>query len=346
MKRIYLLPALLLLGYPSVSHAQPTILAEVFGNFGCANCKNADLAFDDYLFDKPTIQLINYHNEFPTPSDAFFAVARQGQQYLYRSTLYAVNGDPVEVTNGGAIERANSELTWEDNCNSATHLPPLTVTAYKTADGMIYIHAKNTLTLPAAVRLNVALLESNIVQANPGAQGIPPSNVWDNIFREMLPTPDGFLFTPTGADEFTYSFDPTQTDANGDTWNPDNMKAVAFLQDDQGATKKVESLGVVSLANLPLSAVTASDHKTTGLRILGNPTKGTSQFWLTLPSSSHVKLTLSDMLGREVRVLVDVQMPEGQTSVEMNTGTLPAGCYIARMFIGGSEVDHAKLVVE
>ena len=337
-----------MLALPSFSRSQqPTVLAELFSNFDCANCKIADLTFEDYLSDKPKIVLINYHNASPSPSDPFFMVARQGRSTLYRSDFYAVSADPVAAVNGKVD--VGSEPTWESDCTNAKQLPPHTVTAYKDAAGLIYVHVKNTNSIASAQRLNVALLESKIVKANPLAQGVPPSGVWDNIFREMLPTPDGYLFTPTGNDEYTYHFDPTQDDVNLDTWNPDNMQAVAWLQDDQGATKKVEAIGTVSLANLPLggSGVVATPNQPVpALRVMGNPSGGHAQFWLTLQSPANVRLTLSDMLGREVRVLNNQRLGEGQTSVEMNDSKLASGCYIVRMYVDGTEADHAKLVIE
>ena len=345
MRKTLLLSAFFILRLTAVADAQqPTVLAEVFSNINCSNCKLQDPPFEDYLLDKPNIVLITYHNGNTDLTDKFFLVARQGRSDLYRDQLYNFSADPVAAINGKTS--GFSAQVWEDDCSKATHLPPLTVNAYKKADGLIYIHVKNTLSLSSAQRLNVALVESKILYTNTLAYGCPPGCSWDNIFREMLPTPDGFLFTPTGSDEYTYSFDPTADDVNLETWNPDNMQAVAWLQDDQGATKKVEALGVVSLANLSTGGVSNSVTPSASLRVLGNPSKGHAQFWLTIPSPAHVRLTLSDMLGREVRVLTDQRLSEGQTSVEMNETALAAGCYVVRMFVDGTEVDHAKLLVE
>ena len=51
----------------------------------------------------------------------------------------------------------------------------------------------------------------------------------------------------------------------------------------------------------------------------------------TLPRSSHVTVTLYDILGRSVAKLVDMAQPSGRHTVAFDAGSAPAGVYFARI---------------
>jgi ELWxxDGT repeat protein len=65
-----------------------------------------------------------------------------------------------------------------------------------------------------------------------------------------------------------------------------------------------------------------------------NPFNGTTTLAYALRDAAHVRLTVTDMLGREVAVLVDQQVMEGQHTAVFNAGTLPNGSYLVRLAAG------------
>jgi len=157
--------------------------------------------------------------------------------------------------------------------------------------------------------------------------------------------------TPLGTGEtrsFDVPFDPSNY-LYSDNWHTDHMEAVVFVQDVTNIpingtnNYNVESIGVVSLAN-PAAVTPSQIASSASLHVIGTPAN--SQLRVSLPASAQVRVVLSDMLGRGICTLADAMMPEGQTSIEMASGILPAGCYIARMIVDGNEVDHAKLIIE
>jgi ELWxxDGT repeat protein len=65
-----------------------------------------------------------------------------------------------------------------------------------------------------------------------------------------------------------------------------------------------------------------------------NPFSSVTTLGYTLHDASHVRLTITDMLGREVAVLVDQQVMEGNHTAVFNAGTLPNGSYLLRLTAG------------
>lgn len=76
-----------------------------------------------------------------------------------------------------------------------------------------------------------------------------------------------------------------------------------------------------------------------------NPFNPTTTISFSLPSSSEVRLSVYDITGREVMVLMNGAMPAGQHTVPFNaSGTLSSGVYLYRLQAGG-EVHTRKMTL-
>lgn len=62
-----------------------------------------------------------------------------------------------------------------------------------------------------------------------------------------------------------------------------------------------------------------------------NPFNPSTQIVYTLAESMHVRLTVFDMLGREVQVLMDGVQPEGRNVTTFEASNLPSGLYLYRL---------------
>lgn len=63
-----------------------------------------------------------------------------------------------------------------------------------------------------------------------------------------------------------------------------------------------------------------------------------------LSAEGPIRVSVVDVLGREVAVVLDGQAPAGEQTVRVNTFGMPAGVYIVRAEAGG-RVASARLVV-
>jgi hypothetical protein len=333
----------------SSAQTQPKVLAELFSNINCGNCTAPDEQYDQFESQHPEdgIIILNYHNgitEPPNnPHDPFYLAARSDVDVRGGSSFYNVIQDPTGFIDG--IPTSQTQWTTTTQTYAQTPLTPISVTATKDVGGLIHITFTASGPSSSSSIAYVALKESHIVYDNSEAYGNPPSGYWDNIFRIMLPGPTGS--TPLAANE-TRSFDVTYDPSQHPTWNLTYMDAVVFVQDVSGNATSgfdVESIGDVSLAQF--SAVTSANVAPhSRLLISSNPVINQAHIDFELAEAASVRITLFDMLGREVRTLAAGLMPAGQTSIEINAGSLPSGCYLARMIVNGEEADQQKLVVE
>ncbi len=75
-----------------------------------------------------------------------------------------------------------------------------------------------------------------------------------------------------------------------------------------------------------------------------NPFSLTTRLAYALPRDSEVRLSVFDVLGREVKVLVAGPQPAGSHDAVFDASNLPAGAYFYRLQAGGFE-DMKGLVV-
>ena len=72
---------------------------------------------------------------------------------------------------------------------------------------------------------------------------------------------------------------------------------------------------------------------------------GTTTLPFTLPTASHVSLTVYDVLGREVAVLVDGPRPAGSHEVSFDGADVPSGVYLYRLTVGGHTMERRMTLV-
>ena len=69
-----------------------------------------------------------------------------------------------------------------------------------------------------------------------------------------------------------------------------------------------------------------------------NPAASQATFTFTLDAAQSVRLTVTDVLGREVAVVADGPRGAGTTTERVDTTALPSGVYVARLTAGGQQV--------
>jgi hypothetical protein len=77
-----------------------------------------------------------------------------------------------------------------------------------------------------------------------------------------------------------------------------------------------------------------------------NPFNPTTRIEYELPASSHISLTVYDVLGREIRTLVDERQSAGNHSVTFNPGNLPSGVYFYRLQAGNYSATKKLLLLK
>jgi hypothetical protein len=344
---------LILTAIPLKSIGQPKVLAELFRNDNCSNCMTADTNYDNYVASHPGVVLINYSNSNADANDPFFVASKPASDD--RDKFYAPNvglSDPNAYIDGFA-GGANAEPTWESitTLSLSNTLPVIAPKIGFNLDGsgIDTISFSVSGSVDKNVIAYVAIKESKLYYDNPYGYGKPPGNIWNDVFRTMIPARGSSSFLMTGTHNFTVLYDPVDSNYFF-SGVPQNMTAIIFVQDvnvvpSSNNSRQIEAIGEISMD--PATAGVAQPASSSNRLILPvNPILHQGHLCVQLSQAAQVRIVLSDMLGRDVHTIGEVMMPEGQTSIEMASGILPAGCYIARMIVDGNEVDHAKLIVE
>jgi len=76
-----------------------------------------------------------------------------------------------------------------------------------------------------------------------------------------------------------------------------------------------------------------------------NPFNPTTIIKFTLPESGMVNLTVYNMLGQEVAVLLNKQMEAGNYEQEFSAANLPSGTYVYRIIVDNKYTSEKKMVV-
>jgi hypothetical protein len=290
--------------------AQP-VLTEIFTNTACTNCITPDNDFDKYIKKNPNVESIFFHTDFPSPTDIFYKTSKTTADYTI-TTFYNVQADPQAFVNG--LDAGIKFSDWQSAIESASTSYEVTV---KIKVAQIQKGAAISVDLSGnsagkTVLLFVALTESNINYDNKGSFGNPEQQpIWNNVFRRMLPNSDGsgsVSFVLSGDKHFDMTFDTT-----GTGWNIKNMRAIAFVQEEnptQGDAP-IQGLSAISLSPLGISPAVANNIELG--TAMPNPFNGSTSLPLNLKSASKVRVTIVNELGTEFTLTRDHEVSAGAT---------------------------------
>ncbi len=94
------------------------------------------------------------------------------------------------------------------------------------------------------------------------------------------------------------------------------------------------------------AGVSVNDVKSElGLSCYPNPTSGTVKISYAVPATGNVNVTILNMVGQEVRTLVNSRMPAGNHEVSLDTRSMSKGIYLCRAGVDGN-YETQKLVVK
>ena len=135
-----------------------------------------------------------------------------------------------------------------------------------------------------------------------------------------------------GASALILSVDPTLTPMElldllrqtaSQSNNPDNLMGWGIIN----------TLDVVNLLNPTIVENEIADNFYI-LRNYPNPFNPSTKVQFSVPQQSDVKITLHDMLGRELKLLIDDKVDAGMQEFVVDAGNFASGVYLVRMITG------------
>ncbi len=108
-----------------------------------------------------------------------------------------------------------------------------------------------------------------------------------------------------------------------------------------------------SLEKVTPAAIASSEEKPLSVSSLGelgqnypNPFAARTSIAYSLSEAGHVSLIVYDVLGREVKQLVDQTLPAGEHTVEFMPAELPSGIYFYRLQTSSEQISRQMILLK
>lgn len=327
------------------------IVAELFNNIDCANCRQPDDGFDTLMIHHPEYNIlpIYYHVDFPAPNDPFNLASKTDVDGRFVK-LYKLGSTPSAYIDGefaGGGDGCLAKWTSRAQLRYASGALPVVVDlAARDSAGSLVIDMTATGSVSGTgVKPYCAIIESGLYYDNSLGYGPVPNGIWNNVFRAMVPASGGGpTYSQSGVQHFHYVVDTT-----GRGWTMKNLAVVGFLQDNFHETGANTSYLMYGAA---YTAVQTAGVASDGQRMdaLGtpspNPSLSFARIPFTLSKSAIVRISVCDALGREVAVIANGTYNEGASVAEFDPTTHTAGVYVANMTVNGRFVGSQKIVLQ
>lgn len=330
-------------------------LLEQFTSSTCNPCKSGNTNLQGILSTQTgKFTVINYPYYFPERGDPYFTSEgfARGESY-YAS--YQINTLPRLLVDG----------KWNDDANNYTNAlfnealephSPIVINAQQVLRGdsvIVGVTIKPTGNLlPGNYRIRMALLEKQNVQ-NAKTNG-EKEFFW--VMKKMLPDANGYAFTNTlkgQTTQFTDTFvlpgtyrlpaaarfNTTQlpsginytginTGIEHSVEHNWNLICVVFVQND--STKEV----IQSAWSAPNYQTALNENKpdfSPVLQVFPNPANETTTLRYTVVDKTPARISLHDMSGREIKLLMNKTLSQGSFELNVETYSLQSGIYFIKL---------------
>ncbi|MCF8242239.1 MAG: T9SS type A sorting domain-containing protein [Melioribacteraceae bacterium] len=326
-----------------------TVLIEVFTNSHCPLCPPAHEAVEDFFTNDPNAEnaeVIFYHMEYPYPDDPLYqqsSIYSDQRDSFYGSFFFTpigfIDGDRQIGSNYSAWENVIDSLVMEPQSFSIS------------LDGDI---SGATISIDATVEKLIGVEESDLVIFIVAAEDVEYTG------RNGIAHHPNVMRAIDNADGYPVNIDVGEsTEINssftiGEFWNITNMNFKVFVQ--SLSTKKVYQVNSISYDELIATSLDDNDtvaEKFSLNQNYPNPFNPTTTIEFTIPTvgtsrdlSLRTKLVIYDLLGREIKTLLNKPMQPGKHSVEFNAEDLPSGLYIYQIKTGTINASKKMILIK
>ena len=242
---------------PVETQNQRTVVIEEFTGVHCPNCplghkiikaiedqypgRVATIGIQPYNFKQanpiektkhdnrtqPGTDLINgiYGSLSTMPSGGVDRITMDNSLYIDKDKWPQLVADRISV-----LTPANIKLTCVYNANKKV---------------VITVHVAYTAKVDKQQRLNLAIVEDKIIDAQDNGLIVEENYEHQHVLRDILTAPTGTAILsdkptkePGQVYERTFIYDLAKADPSN-LWNPDNCKIVAYVSNDEGADKEI-----------------------------------------------------------------------------------------------------------
>jgi hypothetical protein len=308
------------------SQARKKVLMENWTSSTCGPCASNNPQLRVWVGDHwPNLVAVAYHVGWPSPGNDPMYLYNPTQSYD-RRYYYSVNSVPEGILEGFytyigyPFNFANMSFHYDlDTSTTVASGVSVIDTRIPPDSNKVNVTVTNYTALPSGTYyLRVMAVERWIIyQSPPGSNG---ETIFENVFRRSFPNSTGTAISTNAGTynfEFRYKIDPV--------WKDTSIITIAFIQND--ADHSVMNTGrqgmitgvTPNFENVP-AAYTLSQN-------FPNPFNPSTNIKFDLPKNEYVTLRIYDILGNEVKTLVDGDHKAGQYNIAFDGTGLSSGIY-------------------
>lgn len=341
MKTILVLFGLLCIASPHSHASERKVLVEVFTNSHCTVCPGAHAALNAYLSSSPNagrLRFIFYHTTFPY-SDDQLSLANTTEPNARNAYYNGPTSTPNTFFDGVNQGRAYSSFAANLDARVAVE-SPIEITLNGSKNG-------NTVSVTASLKKTGTINETDLVAhivavenvSYVGRNGVSPQ---DYVMRKML----------TGTTGTAFQFDQSNnasifaSAALGNIADVSKVGVVVFVQSI--STKSVYQSEFISYGSL--TGVEISEQQSPLLFALHqnfpNPFNPETTIRYSVPMSSHVTLSVYDVLGNRVAALVEKHQQAQTYVVSFDGSQIPSGVYFYTLTLNGLSLTRRMVLIK
>ena len=341
MKTIFAIVSMLFLTSLHSFASERKVLVEVFTNSHCTVCPGAHAALNSYAAGSPNasrVRYIFYHTLFPY-SDDQLAQANTTEPGARNSYYNGPASTPNTFFDG--INQGRTYTSFGTNLDARIAAEsPIEIILNGSKDG-------NAVSVSASLKKTGTINETDLVVhivavenvSYVGRNGVTPQ---DYVMRKML----------TGTAGQSFQFDQSNgaviasSAILGNVSDISKVGIVVFIQ--SASTKKVYQSEYISSA--ALTGVDKDNHYFPALFELNqnfpNPFNPETTIRYSVPTLSHVALSVYDVLGNRVAALVDKRQPAQTYTVSFDGSQFPSGVYFYKLTVNGMSLTRRMVLIK
>jgi hypothetical protein len=270
---------------------------------------------------------VSYHVGWPSPGNDPMYLHNPTQSYD-RRFYYGVNSVPAAYLEGirsyvgSPFNFANMQVYFDLYRSNTSPISVHVVDARipSTDSNKATVTVTKLSTLPAGTYyLRVMATEQLITYGSP--PGTNGETQFKNVFRRSFPNSTGTsISTASGTEtyEFRYRIDPV--------WNDAQIHTIAFVQNDVDKTMMNSYRNGMTVTGIEPYSNQIPD-KFNLEQNYPNPFNPTTNVKFNLPKSEYVTLKIYDMVGNEIKTLVEGNQQAGVYNITVDGSNLSSGVY-------------------
>ncbi|HWA07685.1 MAG TPA: T9SS type A sorting domain-containing protein [Ignavibacteria bacterium] len=324
-KHLLIVLALIITSTAVYSQAFRTVLLENWTSSTCGPCASNNPQLKNWIASNwNALVCVSYHVGWPSPGNDPMYLHNPVQSYD-RRYYYGVNSVPQAYLQGlhtyvGSPFNFGNMQNLFNAYTSSTSNTGVTVLDQRIAGDSIKatVTVTNFAPITGNNYLRVMAVERWVVYTSP--PGTNGETIFGNVFRKSFPTSQGTLISNnTGTEVFTFTYkrDPL--------WQDSTLYTMAFVQNDVDKTVLNSGRMGMLVGIEPYINETPSSFELK--QNFPNPFNPTTNINFSLPKSTYVSLKVYDLVGREVKTLVDGNQQQGTYNIMYDAVNLPSGIY-------------------